>query len=154
MVDTARTTTDGITADGSTLPGESPADSSALRIDTEALGRQLLGTWADIRLAARERSARPDLQRIEGQTMAEHRGAEESPLHARLDLQARVGHDELFERGDVAAVVVLPAQGGWEGAQHLAVLDEQLELAEDPLAVLLLALPLDALHLRSPGQLS
>lgn len=42
-------------------------------VDVAALGRQLLGTWADIRIAARERASRPDLQRIEGQTMAEHR---------------------------------------------------------------------------------
>ncbi|PWC05186.1 acyl-CoA dehydrogenase [Agromyces badenianii] len=42
-------------------------------IDVAALGRQLLGTWADIRLDARDRAAQPDLQRIEGQTMAEHR---------------------------------------------------------------------------------
>src|SRR5215207_1578311 len=47
--------------------------SAAPVVDVAALGRQLLGTWADIRIAARERSARPDLQRIEGQTMAEHR---------------------------------------------------------------------------------
>lgn len=43
------------------------------KVDVAALGRQLLGTWPDIRLAARERAAHPDLQRIEGQTMAEHR---------------------------------------------------------------------------------
>ncbi len=43
------------------------------RVDVERLGRQLLGTWADIRLAARERAAGPDFQRIEGQSMAEHR---------------------------------------------------------------------------------
>jgi acyl-CoA oxidase len=49
-----------------------PAD-SAPRIDVATLGRQLLGTWADIRIAARERAAQPELQRIEGQTMAEHR---------------------------------------------------------------------------------
>jgi acyl-CoA oxidase len=43
------------------------------KIDVSALGRQLLGTWADIRVAARVRAAQPDLQRIEGQSMAEHR---------------------------------------------------------------------------------
>src|SRR5687768_9476316 len=46
---------------------------TAPHVDVAALGRQLLGTWPDIRLAARERAARPDLQRIEGQPMAEHR---------------------------------------------------------------------------------
>ncbi|UOE42774.1 acyl-CoA dehydrogenase family protein [Agromyces larvae] len=43
------------------------------KVDVEALGRQLLGTWADIRLEARERAAQPEYQRIEGQSMAEHR---------------------------------------------------------------------------------
>jgi acyl-CoA oxidase len=43
------------------------------KIDVTALGRQLLGTWADIRIAARERAAQPDLQRIEGQSMEEQR---------------------------------------------------------------------------------
>ncbi|WP_127794376.1 acyl-CoA dehydrogenase [Agromyces sp. LHK192] len=51
-------------------PAQRPTES---RIDVEALGRQLLGTWADIRLEARARAASPELQRIEGQTMAEHR---------------------------------------------------------------------------------
>ncbi|MWB97858.1 acyl-CoA dehydrogenase [Agromyces seonyuensis] len=46
---------------------------SGPRVDTASLGRQLLGTWADLRLEARARAARPDLQRIEGQSMAEHR---------------------------------------------------------------------------------
>jgi len=52
-----------------------PAARSAAgpKVDVAALGRQLLGTWADIRLASRERAAMPELQRIEGQTMAEHR---------------------------------------------------------------------------------
>jgi acyl-CoA oxidase len=49
------------------------AQPASPRIDVERLGRQLLGTWADLRIAARERAAHPDLQRIEGQSMAEHR---------------------------------------------------------------------------------
>ncbi|MGW9631544.1 acyl-CoA dehydrogenase family protein [Agromyces sp. NPDC055520] len=43
------------------------------KVDVATLGRQLLGTWADLRLAARDRAADPALQRIEGQSMAEHR---------------------------------------------------------------------------------
>lgn len=49
------------------------AAASGPRIDVASLGRQLLGTWPDIRIAARERAAMPELQRIEGQSMAEHR---------------------------------------------------------------------------------
>jgi acyl-CoA oxidase len=49
------------------------ADVVVARTDVEWLGRYLLGTWADVRLASRELTARPEMQRIEGQTMAEHR---------------------------------------------------------------------------------
>lgn len=73
MVDTARSMTDGTTADGTVVPIDSITDSSALRIDTEALGRQLLGTWADARLASRKLAGRPEMQRIEGQSKEEHR---------------------------------------------------------------------------------
>ena len=56
------------------IPAPPAADQPASpRVDVEQLGRQLLGTWPDIRVAARERAAHPDLQRIEGQSMAEHR---------------------------------------------------------------------------------
>ncbi len=62
--------------DGVAAPIPAPrsdAQPSSPRVDIEQLGRQLLGTWADIRLAARERAAMPELQRIDGQPMAEHR---------------------------------------------------------------------------------
>ncbi|MDJ0337997.1 acyl-CoA dehydrogenase [Cryobacterium sp. PH31-O1] len=48
-------------------------DQAAPAVNVEQLGRQLLGTWADVRLAAREVTARPDMQRIEGLSMADHR---------------------------------------------------------------------------------
>lgn len=55
-------------------PANTPIDAQAAPIvDVAALGRQLLGTWADIRLEARARAAQPEYQRIEGQSMAEHR---------------------------------------------------------------------------------
>jgi acyl-CoA oxidase len=56
---------------------ESPAgmtiDKGDARIDTAALGQYLLGTWADARIAARALTGRPDMQRVDGQTLAEHR---------------------------------------------------------------------------------
>ncbi len=88
MVDTAhRTTTKNSGERAATVPAKPANDEVAApvpappaadepdspKVDVAALGRQLLGTWADIRIAARERAAHPDLQRIEGQTMAEHR---------------------------------------------------------------------------------
>jgi acyl-CoA oxidase len=56
---------------------ESPAgmtiDKGDARVDTAALGKYLLGTWADARIAARALTGRPDMQRVDGQTLAEHR---------------------------------------------------------------------------------
>ncbi|MGI9822003.1 acyl-CoA dehydrogenase family protein [Agromyces sp. Marseille-Q5079] len=87
MVDTASRTTK--TADETapaTVPAKPARDAVAApipappastpegpRIDVESLGRQLLGTWADIRAEARVRVADPALQRIEGQSKEEHR---------------------------------------------------------------------------------
>ncbi|HEU4465316.1 MAG TPA: acyl-CoA dehydrogenase, partial [Agromyces sp.] len=84
MVDTAsRTDTTpapkverpGTTASASeATPANTPIDAAAAPVvDVAALGRQLLGTGPDARIAARERAADPAFQRIEGQSMAEHR---------------------------------------------------------------------------------
>jgi acyl-CoA oxidase len=55
-------------------PAHAPDASAAIpAVDVAALTRQLLGTWPEIRVLARELTARPELQRIEGQSMAEHR---------------------------------------------------------------------------------
>ncbi|MBD1591823.1 acyl-CoA dehydrogenase [Arthrobacter sp. S1_S22] len=51
-------------------PGPSRAQPA---VDVEALGRQLLGKWADVRLQARELAARPELHKTEGLTHTEHR---------------------------------------------------------------------------------
>ncbi|MEJ3403957.1 acyl-CoA dehydrogenase [Rathayibacter sp. YIM 133350] len=50
-----------------------PGQAGAPRVDVQALSRQLLGTWPDVRLAARELTADPRMQRIEGQSKEEHR---------------------------------------------------------------------------------
>ena len=83
MVDTASRTTSATSgerpatvpatpsrdAEAAPIPGTPAAAAPAApKVDVEALGRQLLGTWADLRLAARERAAEPDLQGIEGQS--------------------------------------------------------------------------------------
>src|ERR1700712_2749028 len=46
---------------------------AAPRVDVEALGRQLLGDWAEARLASRELSSRPEMQKQEGLSVADHR---------------------------------------------------------------------------------
>ena len=58
-----------------------PIDIAHAAFDSEALGRQLLGTWAEIRLGARTLAANPDLHRIEGLSMAEHRERVMGQLH-------------------------------------------------------------------------
>ncbi|KGJ72475.1 acyl-CoA dehydrogenase [Cryobacterium roopkundense] len=58
------------------------------RINVATLGRQLLGTWADVRIAARELSARPDMQGIPGLSMAEHR----TRVFGQLKVLADNGH--------------------------------------------------------------
>ena len=63
----------GLETSGDTGPITLNSDLAAAHVDVAALGRQLLGTWADVRLAAREVTARPDMQRIEGLSMADHR---------------------------------------------------------------------------------
>jgi acyl-CoA oxidase len=59
--------------------GQRPAASSTVPattqpvVDVEALGRQLLGKWAAVRVQARDLAARPELHKIEGLTHTEHR---------------------------------------------------------------------------------
>ncbi|MDJ0323716.1 acyl-CoA dehydrogenase [Cryobacterium sp. PH31-AA6] len=57
-------------------------------VNVAALNRQLLGTWADVRVRARELTARPELHRIEGQSMEEHRVR----VLAQLKILADNGH--------------------------------------------------------------
>ena len=73
----------------------------------------------------------------------EHRGAEQTPLHAGLDLQGRVREDEFLERGEVrarvqgAAHVVGHAHLGGPGVpQQLQLLERGLTLLLERLVVL------------------
>ncbi|WP_018761314.1 acyl-CoA dehydrogenase family protein [Arthrobacter sp. 135MFCol5.1] len=55
-------------------PAANPvADTPAPAVDVAALGRQLLGKWADVRLQARDLAARPELHKVEGLTHTDHR---------------------------------------------------------------------------------
>jgi acyl-CoA oxidase len=82
MVDTAQLFSTEVTdpvaeADVDTAADMGPIGSAdapdAPVVNVGALSRQLLGTWAEARLAARELTARPEMQRIEGLSMDEHR---------------------------------------------------------------------------------
>ena len=91
-------------------------------VDVASLGRQLLGTWADVRRSAREVAGRPEMQRIEGQGMAEHR--------ARVTHQLRL----LVDNGQVHRA--FPARLGGEddhggniaGFEELVTADPSLQI--------------------------
>ncbi|MBM7471056.1 acyl-CoA dehydrogenase family protein [Subtercola frigoramans] len=68
-------------AKGASSPGAFVASSPAPTVDVALLGEYLLGTWAEARLEARRVTARPEMQRIEGQTLAEHRQRVLEQLH-------------------------------------------------------------------------
>ncbi|WP_353807500.1 acyl-CoA dehydrogenase family protein [Agromyces sp. SYSU T00194] len=92
------------------------------RVDVAALGRQLLGTWADVRLSSREVAKRPEVQRIEGQPMAEHRERVLGQLHY------------LVEHGHVNRAFP-KALGGQEDAGGNIAAFEELVLADPSLQI-------------------
>ena len=61
------------------------APSESLSVDAAALGEQLLGRWADIRARARALCERPEMWKIEGQPVAEHRQRVFDQLHHLVD---------------------------------------------------------------------
>ncbi|MFF1632828.1 acyl-CoA dehydrogenase [Leifsonia sp. NPDC058248] len=75
MVDTAARTTPSSVTPAPARAASAGAAPNGLqpRVDVEALGRQLLGEWAEIRLASRELSSRPEMQKVEGLTLADQR---------------------------------------------------------------------------------
>ena len=81
-----------------------------------------------------------------------HCGAEQAPLDAGLDLQRRVGDDQLLEAGDVAAVVIGAAHGLRECAVDGAVVHQDPELPEGALAVFGVGLALDLVQFRAAGE--
>lgn len=71
MVDTAERVP--ATPAAASRPTPAPAAGTAPRVDVDGLGRQLLGDWAEARLASRALSSRPEMQKIEGLSVADHR---------------------------------------------------------------------------------
>jgi len=69
-------------------PAATPDKSPAPAIDVEALGRQLLGKWADVRLQARDLAARPELHKVEGLTHTDHRARVFGQLKYLVDNEA------------------------------------------------------------------
>ncbi len=66
----------------------STTESTTPRLDVAALGEQLLGRWAEVRREARTLSARPELAKIEGQPMPEHRERTLANLYTLVEAKA------------------------------------------------------------------
>ena len=62
----------------SKVPATQPA---APVVDVAVLGEQLMGQWRDIRRTSRKLAERPDLRRVEGQSLTEHRERVMGQLH-------------------------------------------------------------------------
>jgi acyl-CoA oxidase len=102
--------------------GEIEVTPSGSRVDVEALGRVLLGTWADVRLKSRELASRPEMQRIDGQSMAEHR----ERVLGQLKLLVESGQ---VHRAFPASVGGMDDHGGnVAGFQELVLADPSLQI--------------------------
>ncbi len=117
MVDTAerptRPDSPAASAGASSAAPSAPAPAGAApRVDVEALGRQLLGDWAEVRLASRELAARPELQKEEGLSVAEHR----KRVFGQLKL--------LVENGQVHRAFPKSVGGGEDHGGNIAAFEE------------------------------
>lgn len=101
-----------VTAPTSTPSGAAP------RVDVEALGRQLLGDWAEVRLASRELAKRPEMQKVEGLSIADHR----SRVFEQLKL--------LVENGQVHRAFPKSVGGEEDNGGNIAAFEELV--AADP----------------------
>lgn len=114
MVDTAERVPSATPAASPTPAVPEPAApmSAHPRVDVEALGRQLLGDWAEARLASRELSARPEMQKQEGLSVADHR--------------ARVFHqlELLVEHGQVHRAFPKSVGGQEDNGGNIAAFEE------------------------------
>jgi acyl-CoA oxidase len=103
----------------STSPATSP---DVPVVDVAALGQQLMGRWADVRRQARALSARPDMRRVPGLSMDDHRARVMEQLHALVAEKAvhRAFPTE-FGGGDDAG-------GNIAGFEELVIADPSLQI--------------------------
>lgn len=88
MVDTASRTDTSLATHADSAGPIEVAEAPRAHVDVARLGHALLGTWPDERLASRALAARPELQRIEGQSMEEHRARVLRQLTLLVDNEA------------------------------------------------------------------
>jgi acyl-CoA oxidase len=95
---------------------------ASVRIDVAALGQQLLGRWVEVRRTSRALAARPEMKRIEGLSMAEHRERVLGQLHL------------LVEEGAVHRAYPKSVGGGDNAGANIAAFEE-LVLADPSLQI-------------------
>ncbi|WP_457950153.1 acyl-CoA dehydrogenase family protein [Pseudarthrobacter sp. alpha12b] len=107
---------------GATASAKPLDESFTPAVDVEALGRQLLGKWADVRLQARQLAARPELHKIEGLTHTDHRARVFGQLKYLVDNEAvhRAFPSELGGSDDHG--------GNIAGFEELVVADPSLQI--------------------------
>lgn len=91
-------------------------------IDVPALGQQLMGRWAEVRRSSRALVARPDLKRVEGQSVQEHRARVSRQLHL---LVAEGGVHRAFPRSVGGGE---DAGGNIAGFEELVLADPSLQI--------------------------
>ena len=96
--------------------------SAAPTVDVAALGEQLMGRWSEARRASRAVVARPEMKRIEGLPMAEHRERVLNQLHL------------LVEEGAVHKAFPKSVGGGDDAGGNIAQFEELL-LADPSLQI-------------------
>jgi acyl-CoA oxidase len=85
MVDTAQRTPPKSRSIDAEVDAQLERSSGAASVDVESLGRQLLGTWADIRRDARKLAGDPELHNIPGLSLAEQRARTLHQLQILVD---------------------------------------------------------------------
>jgi acyl-CoA oxidase len=95
---------------------------ASIRVDVAALGQHLLGRWVDVRRTSRALAARPEMKRVEGLSMAEHRERVLGQLHI------------LVEEGAVHRAYPKSVGGGENAGANIAAFEE-LVLADPSLQI-------------------
>jgi len=105
-----------------TTPRRTEIDLATAKVDVAALGKRLLGRWAEQRLYVRTLATDPRLVRTEGQSMAEHRATILRQLHVLVEENAvqRAFPVEVGGHGDHGGSVA--------GFEELVVADPSLQI--------------------------
>ncbi len=102
--------------------GRQDAPGAGPRIDVEGLGRVLLGRWAEVRRSSRELTSRPELHRVEGLDMHQHRA------RVREQLRILVEHGGVHRAYPVSVGGLEDHGGNIAGFEELVAADPSLQI--------------------------